>query len=79
MQPLSKRFRGVASFQHIPREAIIFEDQFDQHLQSIRSVISECCECFQRKRVAYQSQLKRVRDNSNMAIRNVMQVQTQQK
>lgn len=75
LQPLTKRFRG--GFQHIPREAIMLKDQYEQHLQSIRNVIVGCCECFQRKRVAYQSQLRRVRDNSNMAIRNVMQVKPQ--
>lgn len=74
LTPLNTRFRSAAHYQSLPREATIMEEKYQDLLQMLRLVLQEGSECFQSKKLAYQAQMKKVRDNANVAIRNAMQV-----
>lgn len=74
LTPLNTRFRSAANYSSLPREASLFEEKWQEVLTAVRTVLNEGSECFQSKKTAYQTQLKKVRDNANVAIRNAMQV-----
>lgn len=74
LTPLNTRFRSAANYSTLPREASLFEEKWQEMLTAVRIVLNEGSECFQSKKTAYQTQLKKVRDNANVAIRNAMQV-----
>lgn len=72
--PLNSRFRSAAHYQTLPREATLMEEKWTEMLTAVRNVLYEGGEVFQSKKVAYQTQLKKVQSNANAAIRNAMQV-----
>lgn len=74
LSPINTRFRSAAHYASLPREASLLEEKWLEVINSIRLVLQEGSECFHSKKVAYQAQLKKVRDNANVAIRNAMQV-----
>lgn len=74
LSPFNTRFRSAAHYESLPREATIFEENYQELLQLIRDVLHEGADCFHTKKLAFQTQLKKIRDNANVAIRNAMQV-----
>lgn len=74
LTPLNSRFRSAAHYQTLPREATLLEEKWSEMLTSVRNALYEGSEVFQSKKVAYQTQLKKVQSNANTAIRNAMQV-----
>lgn len=74
LSPFNTRFRSAAHYESLPREATIFEEKYQELLQNIRGVLHEGADGFHTKKIAFQTQLKKIRDNANVAIRNAMQV-----
>ena len=74
LSPFNTRFRSAAHYESLPREATIFEEKYQELLQLIRGVLDEGADGFHTKKIAFQTQLKKIRDNANVAIRNAMQV-----
>ena len=75
LSPFNTRFRSAAHYESLPREATIFEEKYQELLQNIRGVLHEGADGFHTKKIAFQTQLKKIRDNANVAIRNAMQIE----
>eukprot|EP01033_Poteriospumella_lacustris_P011834 gene11835-8432_t len=75
LSPFNTRFRSAAHYESLPREATIFEEKYQELLQLIRGVLHEGADGFHTKKIAFQTQLKKIRDNANVAIRNAMQIE----
>jgi hypothetical protein len=74
LSPIHTKFRSAAQYVTIPREASLCEERWQETLLSFKEVLMEMQSCFQTKKKAYQQQLTKIQESSNMALRNAMQV-----
>lgn len=72
MSSVSKLAKGL------PREALILHESERDLEQEAKLLLKSICECFKTRKILYASQIKKIREHANLAIRQAVQAERQE-